>query len=510
MSEPFDPDEYLKGQEAFDPDAYLADAAPPVPAETAPVPEPSAWGSAINTARGAVASVLQGPAMQWADEAAGLLGERDAALRYMVEGGQKPNLEQEYRDGREAFRNVENSFRAEHPAIAFALTTGSGALLGSPVGVKGGRPFTGAVSKYLPSPSELVTYIPALVEGGISGAGAALESEDMPQAAAIGAPFGVGGQAFGEAAGQAGGAAARWVSGKAGQRVAAAEGKATQMAADKVAAEIASAKGKLGATTQEANRAVENLLRLEGTGALTGEQAATLAALRESGVLPALERKLASSMLEQVPGAAGRVDAAKAALGEIVEAAPEATDEAAQAILSGSEAKRQIMERVKRYAPTLAGASMGAGPGGIMGYILSSGSPEGALAGALAGAGARPAFRAVERMARHPAVQSAAFRPVRAGADAATAVIEGWLPAVGGSASRALRGEAEAEKPRLGTTSETVEDLATNTPEALGPYAQQVQQAVTDGNLPLVHYVLQQKDPQYRALLEQARTGAAQ
>lgn len=509
MSEPFDPDEYLKENEAFDPDAYLAEAPPAPPPAT---PEPSAWGTAVNTARGAVASILQGPAHQWADEAAGLIGERDAALKYMVEGGQKPNLEAEYRTGREAFRNVENAFRAENPAAAFALTVGSGALLGSPVGVKGGRPFTGAVSKYIPSPSELATYLPALVEGGVSGAGAALEAEDIPQAAAIGAPFGVGGQALGEAAGQTGGAAARWVSGKAGQRVSNAAAQAAEMEAKQNAEAVLSAKGTLGNRVQSGNRAVENMMRLSGQ--VSEEEQAVLDALEASGAAQRLRDKLAQSVGEDVPGKVAEIDAAQAQLQAVLGRTDAEREAARQAILSGGEAKQQIMARVKRYLPTLVGAIAGADkkgilPGAVAGYVLG-GTPGSALIGGLSGSALRPAMHAVGRMVQHPAVQSMAFRPIEAGAEATAEAIERWLPAVGGSASRALRGEAEAEKPRLGTTSETVEDLATNTPEALGPYAQQLQQAVAEGNLPLVHYVLQQKDPQYRALLEQARTGVAQ
>jgi hypothetical protein len=494
MSEPFDPDEYLKAKEEFDPDAYLAEAVAPA---AAPVQEPSTWGSAINTARGAVASVLQGPAMQWADEAAGLLGERDAALKYMVEGGQKPNLEQEYRDGREAFRNVENAFRAENPAAAFALTTASGALLGGPV--------QGAAKK------GFGRYLPALVEGGISGAGAALESEDIPQAAVIGAPFSVGGQALGEAAGAGIGAAARWVSGKAGQRVADATARAAEMEAQQNAKEVLSASGSLGAKVQSGNRAVENMMRLSGK--VSEEEQAVLDALEASGAAQRLRDRLAQSVGEDVPAKVAEIDAAQAQLQAVLGRTDAEREAARQAILSGGEAKQQIMARVKRYLPTLIGAIAGADkkgilPGAIAGYALG-GTPGSALIGGLSGSALRPAFHAVGRMAQHPAVQSMAFRPIQKGGEATAEAIEAWMPAVGGGASRALRGEAEAEKPRLSTTSVAVEGLVSSDPSALGPYAQKLQQAQADGNLSLVHYTLQQTDPEYRALLEQARTGVS-
>ena len=47
-------------------------------------------------------------------------------------------------------------------------------------------------------------------------------------------------------------------------------------------------------------------------------------------------------------------------------------------------------------------------------------------------------------------------------------------------------------------------------PDALGPYAEQLQSAAASGRLPLVHWHLQQTDPQYRMLLEEARKGGEQ
>jgi hypothetical protein len=60
------------------------------------------------------------------------------------------------------------------------------------------------------------------------------------------------------------------------------------------------------------------------------------------------------------------------------------------------------------------------------------------------------------------------------------------------------------------STSDTVQSLVSSNPEALGPYAQQLQQAAADGNLPLVHYTLQQTDPNYRRMLDSLRPGGTQ
>jgi hypothetical protein len=81
---------------------------------------------------------------------------------------------------------------------------------------------------------------------------------------------------------------------------------------------------------------------------------------------------------------------------------------------------------------------------------------------------------------------------------------------LGAAASYAQRNAVEAPRRGDTSTSDMVNELATGNTEALGPYAQQLQQAAADGNLPIVHYSLQQKDPKYRALLEQMRNGGTQ
>lgn len=137
--------------------------------------------------RGAIASFAQGPTMNWADEAAGLMGQNDAALRYMRDGGQKPNLEQAYRDSRDKFRGVESGFRDANPKTAFGLTVAGGMLAPNPGGASAafGNRVAGAA-----------------ISGAASGAGATDEREGMGLGAAVGAPLGVAGQAIGEGAGE--------------------------------------------------------------------------------------------------------------------------------------------------------------------------------------------------------------------------------------------------------------------------------------------------------------------
>lgn len=182
------------------PDASSIAPAPFGPQEEHKELQPSGWGNirdaaglmgvpipTVDDVRGAIAASSQGPAMNAADEVMGHLGKRDAALRYMVEGGQRPNLEQAYRDSREKFRGVEERFREENPKTAFGLTVGGGML----------APNVGGASKAF-----RMRAAGAGLTGAIAGANAADEQEGMGLGAAVGVPLGVAGQAIGEGAGE--------------------------------------------------------------------------------------------------------------------------------------------------------------------------------------------------------------------------------------------------------------------------------------------------------------------
>lgn len=450
-----------------------------------PAFRPEELDTGYSDTRGAVASVLQGTTMNWADEAAGLLAEQDVPLRELT----PETSDAAYKRGRGNFRRVEERFRQENPKTALALSA-LGALA-SP------SPGTAA-------PAFATRLAGAAASGALSGAGAAAEKEGMALGAAIGAPLGVGAQALGEAGGEVLGRFLGWIGQRVGGKVAAAEQKALEMGAEKTAKELASRKATLASRTQEANRFVENLLRLESTGALSGDQSAQLAALRQSGVLPALEQKLASSMLEDVPGAAGRIDIARSAYEGLRDTEHVAAQQAADELLSGGEAKRQVSERLKRYLPTLVGAAMGADKQGVLGGAavgyLVGGTPGSALVGGLAGSALRPAGHALRRMASHPAVQRGIYAPLDAGFSAAGEAAESALPAAAGAAARA--GMGQAQQPPQG---DFVESLAVNNPQALGPYADTLQRAAAQGTFSLVHWNLQQTDPQYRAMLEALR-----
>jgi hypothetical protein len=403
----------------------------------------------VDTLRGGLANLLGGVSRNFADELAGKRAQADAGTRRL--GGRPPEeMEAIYRlaaekakagipfseaaqqaaaeveagvytQGRDAFRRQQEAFRAENPGTALALNVAGGVLGGPPVGMQGGAAAQAA---------------PYVAEGMLAGAGSADEMSQVPRDALAGGVLGFGSKVAGDLLGDFASRLPERVKGIATRRLGAAQTKAQEMGAEKVAEQVASAKGKLGAVTQEANRALENLLRLEATGGLSADQRAALMLLRQRGVLPALEQKLGDAMLEQVPGAAGRVDISRAALEGLTGRQSEATQEAAQAILSGGEAKKQIMERVNRYAPTVMGSLMGAGAGGATSLALGGGVGE-ALVGALAGAGIRPALRAGQRMWAHPAVQTAAFTPVQRGSSALSEALLRYSEPLASSVGRA-------------------------------------------------------------------------
>ena len=136
------------------------------------------------TARGAVASAVQGPTANWADELLGVLNQRDALTKAMVDRSGPVDLDRAYEEGRGAFRSAEEKFRAENPGLALGLQMAGG--LAMPTGPQGtfGTRATGAAAS-----------------GVFAGAGASDEADDMFLSAVVGAPLGVAGQAVGELVG---------------------------------------------------------------------------------------------------------------------------------------------------------------------------------------------------------------------------------------------------------------------------------------------------------------------
>ena len=155
-----------------------------------------------------------------------------------------------------------------------------------------------------------------------------------------------------------------------------------------------------------------------------------------------------------------------------------------------------------------------------------------AAIGALGGAGLRPALQSFYRTATtYPAVQNLFWSGVAtvgksapqygqfaqrlaeaaARSPEALAQTHASMASAKGEAGKAYaefmeRALAEA-KPDISkmNDAEFVAYLGDADPEALGPYAPNVKAALQKGNLPVVHAVLSQRDPGYRAMITAAR-----
>lgn len=106
--------------------------------------------------------------------------------------------------------------------------------------------------------------------------------------------------------------------------------------------------------------------------------------------------------------------------------------------------------------------------------------------------------------------QTALQQSIQRNAPTAAGALGDALSRLGPAAAYAQRNVAEAPERRDTTTADVLGDLVTSNPEALGPYAAQIEQAAAAGTLPLVHYTLQQKDPQYRRMIDSIRSGGTQ
>jgi hypothetical protein len=244
-----------------------------------------------------------------------------------------------------------------------------------------------------------------VVNGALQGTLAGVGNSEADTAGGVlkDARNGLGaGAALGGALGLAGGAVGA-VNRFAGGKVQAGLDRATQMAEERQTELERSARGALGAESQKGSRIIENLLRQESTGSLTPEHAALLQNLRDSGQWQRLVQGVTEGNLADLPGQLDAITQRRDALGQLVQNRAANVSQEADRIVSPAEAGKQVMARVARYGPVLAGGLLGKAVGAV---------PEPGT-GLLAGAGIRPALNAVKRMMGHPSVQVPTYKLVQ-------------------------------------------------------------------------------------------------
>jgi len=176
--------------------------------------------------------------------------------------------------------------------------------------------------------------------------------------------------------------------------------KVKDKAAKFAASETASARSAAGNAAQNAYRQLEHLRELNASGLLSPQQKVLVAKL---------EKELAKKSAEKLIPAAAAKETTAAAYKEAMETEAQRAAQYAANKLSGSEIKNQVMARVKRYGPALAG--------GLAGNMLFPGL-GGAVGGAATGLVLRPAIRSMINLSQNPAVQHGLLGAAKGGLSA--------------------------------------------------------------------------------------------
>lgn len=380
---------------------------------------------------------------------------------------------EQYREARDVERAATTRAQEAHP-----VEFGVGQLAGGvPLAMAGGPSMKAAAGL-----------------GAVAGLGGAegdvTRGEVLPALAqtAVGAGLGAAGQKVGQQLARP----ISWLAERAGRGVAAAAGKLQELARGRFGKEVAEAAGALGGEVQKGNRFVENLMRLGNTG--TPEQQAAIKAMEDAGILQELRERLLDANIGDLPAQAATIDARRAALAAMQDNAENLIAKYTQEAASPW---AQVKPRLQRYAAPALGSLVGGGAGALVGGGVGlalgggEGGTAGAVAGGLAGAGARPAARALVRMAQHPAIAGPAWGAVQ------------WL------ATRAA--QAVPVIPRaLGMMGAGMQERVAQAFRANAALAQRhgagYQEALERGPDALAawHEVTKQRDPEYRAALEES------
>lgn len=241
--------------------------------------------------------------------------------------------------------------------------------------------------------------------GGVKAAGAvgagygALQPVDSDNGMEIAKGKAISGL-VGGAAGAGGQALTNKLLGGTSNKMAEVAKKVQDKAAKVAASETASARSAAGNAAQNAYRQLEHLRELNASGLLTPQQKVLVAKL---------ERELAEKSVEKLIPAAAMKESTAAAYKEAMETEAQRTAQYAANKLSGGEIKNQVMARLKRYGPAVAG--------GLAGNMIFPGL-GGAVGGAATGLVLRPAIRSMVNLSQNPAVQYGLLGAARGGLSA--------------------------------------------------------------------------------------------
>lgn len=388
---------------------------------------------------------------------AGFADELGGGLQALMQGitkaqrgadGQPLRMEDVYRQARGENRR-ERKLGAEQQPVASALGAGAGILTGAAMlpaaGTVGGA---AAIGAGLGAASGLGQSEADLTKGDFGGAG--IDS-------ALGAGFGAVTGGIGAKVAQAVTRKMTGLGAKAGQKVAQADAQIDEMAQAKVREQLAQKAGELAGETQKGNRFVENIMRLAPDA--TPEERAAIEVLEKSGVMPQLRSQLLKSNLADLPKQAQTMGLRRAEMEALQGGSEEAFAAAREAIANP---RAQTDPRFKRYAGQWIGKPLGATIGAAVGG--APGAFIGAEAGSLAFGQLRPMQHAIKRMVTHPAVTKRVL----------------------GLAQRALSGDGQAAAA-----------LGRSAPIITRSFAEGGERAAT-----IVHALLLEKDPEYRAQVE--------
>jgi len=341
-------------------DADIAAAAKRMSAPQAPAQAPVGAGTA------ALRGAAQGATMGFGDEAQGAVQAIGGRILPESMGGFGPEhhatVAQDYSLNRNTARAENDAARQQHP-VAYTAGDVAGSIAPSLL--------TGAATGTLSAGSGARLLATLAGQGALQGAGYsdANTARGLAGDSALGGVMG----ATGYGAGQAVGAVGSKLSGALAGLRARAAARAAAQAAEEEAAKVASLAGKYGGELQKGSRMGENLGRI-GTPLGPTEQAAA----------DAIQNRVESGTLRDLPSQAGTIDAREAELRAAQAALPQAVaDRTTQ--LQTPQFGKDAASFFKSYGEPLVWGALGAGAGHAMGLSPAETAMLGTVAGSIGG-----------------------------------------------------------------------------------------------------------------------------